>query len=51
MAVFMVRADYRSPWIYYRSWFVWRWGQRFPEDIGFADVEYRHHRDDHLEAA
>lgn len=21
------------------NWFSWRWGQRFPEDIGFKDAE------------
>lgn len=24
------------------SWFVWRWGQRFPEDIGWETHTYVH---------
>lgn len=51
MPVFQVRANHRSPWIYYRSWFVWRFLTRFPEDAGFSEMEYRHHRGQWEEAA
>lgn len=27
------------------SWAMWRWAQMYPEDIGYADVEYVSHRE------
>lgn len=35
-------------WIAYPSWFVWKWAQRFPEDIGFRDNPDVQHREARL---
>lgn len=32
-------------WIAWPSWFVWRWGQRYPTDIGFRDNADVWHRE------
>jgi hypothetical protein len=34
--MFQVRSI-NNVWIGYRTWFIWRWAQRFPEDIAFID--------------
>lgn len=36
MTVIAVRSSH-GVWIAYQNWFVWKWAQRFPEDIGFRD--------------
>lgn len=43
MRVPAVRSQ-NGVWIQWPTWFVWRWGQRFPADIGFRenpDVQWR----------
>lgn len=36
--------SHNGVWVLYGSWFVWKWAQRFPEDIQVRDNPYVQHR-------
>lgn len=41
-SVFAVRPHVDAEPVYFPDWFVWRWGQRFPEDVAVM-TSYRVH--------